>query len=329
MRLLSPLTRLSLIAAAFFVAGCGGGTAPNPSGVATGGLANARGSRTSLSVPALVTVNTENGSLAYWPIKHGGGQNFQSITGAIGNVNDPYAMAANGTTMLIANYSPATIVTYDIDTQAKSVLQDPYGGPLDVAIGRDGTIYALNIANVAVFAPDPSQVTELTCAYVNEGEAIAVDNEGDIFVDGYGPHGFMGVIEYPAGSQSCVKPHLRAALGYIAGVGVDPKTDDLIVVDDPDLCAGGNEGRMIIYPKPYQQRTSVRRNLNAQYCSGAFRLDAKSQHIFYADATVSAGFPLIEEARYPSGKWEGTYQAGYYSGGDFAGFTTIPNTLPN
>jgi hypothetical protein len=69
--------------------------------------------------------------------------------------------------------------------------------------------------------------------------------------------------------------------------------------------------------------------LGATYCAGGVRLDAQSEHIFEADATVSAGFPLLDQSRYPSAKSEGVYQNGDYSNGNFSGFTTIPNRLPN
>ena len=150
----------------------------------------------------------------------------------------------------------------------------------------------MNLSSVAVFKAGSSQPAELTCSYINIGEAIAVDNESDVFVDGYGPNGFMGVVEYAAGSQNCTKLHLRPQHGYVGGVGVDPKTDDLIVVDDPDLCAGGLEGRMIIYPKPYEPHTSHRHDLGATYCAGAFRLNSTSSLIFVSDATVSGGVPV-------------------------------------
>jgi hypothetical protein len=188
----------------------------------------------------------------------------------------------------------------------------------------------LNLTSVAVFKAGSSQPTELTCSYINVGEAIAVDNESDVFVDGYGPDGFMGVVEYAAGSQNCTKLHLRRQNGYVGGVGVDPKTDDLIVIDNPGLCAGGLEGRMIVYPKPYEPGTSHRRDLGANYCAGTFRLNSTSSLIFVSDATVSAGYPLIDQSTYPKGKRKGYYQSspsGY--SGSFGGFTTIPNTLPN
>ncbi len=84
---------------------------------------------------------------------------------------------------------------------------------------------------------------------------------------------------------------------------------------------------MIIYPKPYNRRTARRHDLGATYCDSTFRLDATSTHIYVSDATVSAGFPLIDLRSYPKRRGGGDYGGGYttYTGG----FATIPNTLPN
>lgn len=314
--------------AAALLAACGPNapaTPDNPRGFAQA----IRRAPAPLETPALVTFDTANEALAYWPITRKGVEATpQPLSGALG-ISSVYALAANGDTVVIANYAPAEIVTYDLDTQVETTMSDPYGNPTDVAVDKHGTIYALSAGNVAVYKLGSSHPTELTCSHVNEGEAIAVNNEGDVFVDGYGAGSFQGVVEYRHGSAGCSVPHLRKSRGYIAGVGVDPKSDDLIVVDDPDFCAGGLEGRMILYPKPYEQRTSARHILNATYCAGTLRLDASSTHIFYGDATVSAGYPIIDRARYPSGKSEGQYWEGYFGSGGFSGFTTIPNRLPN
>ena len=329
MRLLSYTSLLATAFVGLSVAGCGSSAMPNGGdGGPLAALKHASAPASLPKEPIVVTFDTQSKGLAYWPIKQGGGQHYQSLSGSLG-INNVYALAANGNVVIIANYDPAEIVTYDVKSQVEKTMADPYGGPVDVAVAKGGSIYALNLANVAVYKNGSSNASELSCGYINLGEAIAIDNEGNVYVDGYGPQNFMGVVEYPAGSTSCVKLHLRKQLGYIGGVGVDPRTDDLIVVDDPDLCAGGLEGRMIIYPRPFLQRTSVRRVLGATYCAGTFRLDARSKEILYDDATVSAGFPLIDQARFPSGKSEGLYEEGYYSNGNFAGFTTIPNVLPN
>jgi len=320
-RLLPSCAALAALAAA----GCGGATPTGPGLPAASAHARYIASGDA-RVAKLVTV-APNGALEYWPIQAGGSDSPRVLSKPLG-IGQPYGLVANGNVVAIANYSPAEIVTYDVKKKTLKTLADPFGGPVDIAIGKDATLYADNLASVAVFKPGSSQPTELTCSHITNGIAIAVDNESDVFVNGYGPNGFMGVVEYPSGSQNCIVPHLRKELGYAGGVGVDPKTDDLIVVDDPDLCAGGIEGRMVIYPKPYRQRTSIRRVLGAQYCSGTFRLDATSTHIFVSDATVSEGFPLIDWETYPGAQIKGTYEVGSASG-DFSGFTTIPNTLPN
>jgi hypothetical protein len=305
--------------------GCGGST-PTAAGPWVGSATVREAVAPSLKKPALIAFNTQGGYLQYWTINPNGGSTPHQLSAPLG-IYQGYGLAADGDVVVIANYSPAEIVTYNVKTKAQSIFTDPFGKPLDVAIDKNSAIYAMNIASVTVYRPGSSQPSQLTCSYINNAQAIAVDNEGDVFVNGYGQN-FMGVVEWKAGSQTCFKPHLRAELGYAGGIAINPKTDALIVVDNPNLCAGGLEGRMIIYPKPYEQRTSRRRNLNATYCTGSIRLDATSSIIFAADSTVSAGFPRIDQRSYPSAKGSAFY-GDYSSGHSFAGFTTIPNTLPN
>jgi len=327
MRTLVPF-RLILLALAALASGCGGNvasgaSAPLPNAVARSGARNA------LKIPALITLNLQNGELEYWPIRSGGGDQPHQLSAPLGVFN-AYALAANGNVIVIANDSPSEIVTYDVKSKTENTTADPFGEAIDVAVGKDGTIYALNVNNVAVYHPGSSQPSELTCQYLNDDVAVAVDDESDLFVNGYGPGGFMGVVEFPAGSNTCAKVPIRKESGYAGGIGIDPKNDDLIVVDNPDLCAGGLEGIMLVYPKPYGHKLAHKKNLNANYCAGTFRLNAASTTIFVYDATISAGYPLIDQRSYPGGANEGTYQVGTFgSSGYFGGFTTIPNTLPN
>lgn len=324
---LSKLTRLALVPAALFVSACGGGATPNATGL-TGGLQSLIPAISPLKTPALITFDLATGGLAYFTLQSGGSKTLTPFTSSLG-VSTANALAADGNVVIIASYSPAGIATYNVKTKVKKSMSETFGQPYDVAVDKHGNIYAMNKASVAVYKSGSSKPTELTCSNITLSEAIAVDNEGDVFVDGYGPASFQGVMEYPAGSQNCIKLNLRKPLGYPAGVGVDPKTDDLIVIDDPNLCAGGNNGRMVIYPKPYEQRTSTVHNLRTTYCAGTFRLDASSTHILYTDATVSAGVPIIDQALYPSAKFEGRYWLGSFSSNSFSGITTIPNRLPN
>ena len=111
----------------------------------------------------------------------------------------------------------------------------------------------------------------------------------------------------------------------LGGIGIDPKTDDLVVVDNPGvLCS--YVGRITIYPKPYASATAKQNNFYANYCAGGFRLDANSTHIYVADETVDESYPLIDVRSYPSGSGTESY-ADYnaYTGG----FTLLPSALPN
>jgi hypothetical protein len=309
------------------LAACGGSTPPSTPTM--GNLAPQAVRPDALKTPALIAVDTTTGGLVYWPTNKGPNDHPITLTGSLG-LYEGYAMAADGDTVIVANYSPAEIVTYNVKTKATTTLPDSYGGPLDVAVDKQGTIYAMNFSNVKVFPSGSSSgAYEVSCAYMQTPEAIAVDNEGDIYINGYELGNSMGVVEIPAGSSGskCVKLRLRPEHGYVAGVGIDPKTDDLTVVDNPDLCAGGLEGRMVVYPKPYSGRTARRHDLGASYCAGTFRLDATSKHIYVSDATVSAGYLLIDVHSYPRGRGAGVYGTGY--GDTTGGFTTIPNTLPN
>lgn len=323
MRMSSAFARPAALAGLLTAAACAGGTTPlaAPDLAVPQALANAK-----LHQPALISINTLTSELIYWPTDHGPSQHPITFTQPLGTYGGN-SMAGNGSTVVIANYSPPEILTYDVNTKATMTLSDPYGSPYDVAVGTDGSIYAMNAASVTVFPPDPSNPQELTCSYITQAESIAVDNEGDVFVDGYGKNNPSGIVEFPAGTSACKSLKLRPWRGYIGGIGIDPKTDDLIVVDNPGTCAGGLEGRMLIYPKPYSKNNAKRANLHAQYCAGGFRLDATSTHIYVSDATVSAGSPLIDVRSYPAGKGNGNYGSDYtiYTGG----FTTIPNTLPN
>jgi hypothetical protein len=321
MRVLSHT--LAGVVAAVFITACGGGITPAPGGAS--GAAAAR-QLPAASAGKLITINLLTTDLEYWPIESNGGTSPQKLSGPLG-ISSPYGMAANGNLIIMASYDPAEVVTYDVKTKAETSMADPFGGAVDVAVDRQGTIYALNTSGVTVFKGS-SAPTQLSCPQMTTDEAIAVDDEGDVFINGYGRN-VMGVAEVTAGSTNCkVLTRLRRERGYIGGIGIDPNTDDLIVVDDPDLCAGGIEGRMLIYVKPYRRDAVRWRNLNADYCAGTFRLDAASKHIFVSDATISAGFPLIDQRTYPRALGSGIYQD-RGSSGYFGGFTTIPNSLPN
>jgi hypothetical protein len=275
--------------------------------------------------PALISVNYNTGKLESWPIRPYGGnnptpfKNSPQLNGAGGQAGDGHVVAVT---------VPPDVVIYNIDTKQVHRLPDPFGTPTDIAIDKHETLYALSYAsstsNVAMYLDGSSNPTELTCAQLQIGEAIAVDNEGNVFINGYALHGTTNVFEIPHGQNHC-KPvyNLNSEPGYVAGIAVDPKTDDLVVLDDPDQCAGGIEGRMTIYHKPYSKQTA-KSVVIGQNCTGGMRLNADSTVVYAADQDVSGSYSYILQRSYPDGR-----KMGAYYGGSPSGFTTIPNTLPN
>jgi hypothetical protein len=316
-------------------AGCTTTTSTNPFQPPAGppslvsGMQRLAADNQAIPTPALIGV-TRRGVLKYYAMgSHGSGR--PHVIARVAHLHGASSMAANGDDLGIVRQNPAGVVRYNVKTQAETTLSDPNGTPIDIAIDKRANLFVLNIAgssgNVTMYRANSSKPVELNCQYIGLGEAIAADNEGNIFVNGY-DQSFTGVVEIPNGPhgpqpQKCKRLALQPENGYVAGLAVDPKTDDLIVLDDPDLCAGGEEGRMTIYPKPYRASTGHFVDLNGN-CVGQMRLDATSSTVFAFDQTVSGAISYIIQRSYPDGRDMGTYR-----NGDLSGITTIPNTLPN
>lgn len=112
-------------------------------------------------------------------------------------------------------------------------------------------------------------------------------------------------------------------LSGVSGMVIDPATDDLLVMDDPSECAGGLEGRVRIFPKPYHHG-SHRAIVLGGNCPGGLWLNADSSAILENDSDVSGSFTFIRQFSYPNG-----YKLGNYTGGNPGAFATVPNSLPN
>lgn len=311
---------------ATLVAGCAaGGGVPQKAGYLP--QSQLAGLNAALKTPALLSANNKTGALEYWPIVLHGSSRPIVIAPDLG-LNGALNMAANGTTISVAGPDATHVILYDVAAKSETRLADPNGFPFDVAIGKDGSLYVIHAggqyeANITKFVKGTSQTVEFVCPKLEVVEAVAVDNEGDVFVGAYSKKFPPGVFEVPRGDRStCSELPLESTNG-IAGLTVDPKTGDLLVLDNPDECAGGNEGRLITYKKPYNRNTG-RSVILGGNCTGGLRLNADSSMVFYGDTDVSASYSFIRSSSYPGGRHLGTY-----SGGSPAGFTTIPNSLPN
>ena len=274
--------------------------------------------------PFLVAMNGRTGALEIWPLRHGGGSHPKAFSDPLG-IGTVAGMATDGDVIAIATENPSQLVLYDVENRSIRRIADPFGAPTDVAIGKDGTIYVSDVpktgASVTVYKPPSHRPVELTCGALTSGSYVAVDRENDIFIQGYGGRSSVAVAEIPAGSQNCTRLPVKEDGGYAAGIVVDPKTDDLVTLDDPSLCAGGVEGRMTVYPKPYDKATGRSRVLGFE-CASGLRLSADSKYVLFSDTNLQK--QQIYQHTFPDGG-----DAGIYHAPSWAGFTTIPSSLPD
>ena len=288
--------------------------------------------KAALTGPAVIAVNGVDGTLEYWPMQKGGSKHPVALS-SLTHLFFVTGMVADGNVLALANDNPAEVLEYDTSTGAVSTLPDPYGSPADIAVGKDASLYVVNLThaegNVTMYPGGSPNPVELTCPFLDQGGKIAVDNEGDIFVAAFTSHNTEGVVEIPFGADGpdprrCMQlTQLLPVEGYVAGLLVDPKTDDLVVMDDPGGCAGGDSGRLMIYRKPYKAQTALVRVVG-QNCAFGMRLSADSSTIFVLDADVSEANPFVLARSFPGGG-----RLGSYRDGQSEAITTIPNTLPN
>ena len=281
--------------------------------------------------PRLITMNSRTNRLEAWPIQRGGGSDPEPFTPPL-NVGGANVLSTIGDVVVMVESFPSSrVVLYNTKSGTTRFLDDPFGVPIAIAVATDKTIYALNVSKsgspITMYQPPAHHAVELNCSVMPTGQAIAVDNEGDIFIQGYSNSQFS-IAEIPNGPggpapQNCAILQLETNPGYVGGIAVDPKTDSLITLDDPSLCAGGEEGRMTVYPKPYDQSTGRSKDIGKN-CTGGLWLNADSTIVFTSDQDVSGSFSFILQRSFPDGG-----DMGIYHGSNFAGLAPMPSALPN
>ncbi|HEY5096368.1 MAG TPA: SBBP repeat-containing protein [Candidatus Eremiobacteraceae bacterium] len=283
--------------------------------------------------PAVIAVDSNSGALEYWPMRPGVHNSPIRISKKglfVGN-----GLVANGRVVSFGNQDPAEVLQFNVDTKAQTTLPDPYGRPVDIAIGKDKSLYVVNLAgpppadNVVWYPGGTPNPQELSCSAIDYASNVAVDNEGNVYV-GANINGTItvGVVKIPNGPNGpdptrCKTLDLGLGEAGMEGVVVDPKTDDLVTLTNPDACAGGVEGLMTIFPKPYRRETGMS-HVVGRNCSTGLRLSADSKTVFVLDESVDEGGFYILQRSFPDGLPEGSYH-----GGQPGTVTTVPNTLPN
>jgi len=288
-------------------------------------------SRAALKAPVVIAVDSDTGALEYWPMQQG--WNKHPIAISPPGLFNGFGLVANGHVVSFANENPPEVLQYDIDAKTETALADPFGTPLDIAIGKDKSLYVINLVrphnnNVVMYSGGSPNPQELSCKAIADGTNIAVDNEGNIFVGAYFSRNGTDVVKIPNGPHGpdpahCTPLYLGLKSAYMAGVVVDPKTDDLVTLTNPDLCAGGVEGLMTVFPKPYRVKTG-KSHVVGQNCSSGLRLTADSSAVLVLDSSFAGVSLFVLQRSFPDGRPMATYRNGQPSS-----VTTIPNTLPN
>lgn len=278
--------------------------------------------RAQLPNPALLGINQSTGALEAWPISSRGGAPV--IIDPNFGVTDGIAMAADGKTIFVARYHGDEVLEYNVMTGGTKILPDSYGEPIDIAIGTDKSVYIVNAGKfegIIVYPQGRNSPRLLPCNLMDSPGYVAVDNNGNVFVNGYEGSQLL-VVEIPRGG-ACRNLHLRPESSYVSGLAFDPKSGDLLVMDDPGVCAGPPGARITIYPKPYT-RQNARSLSYGGSCDAVLRLNAASTRMFFTMPTLNGG-SIVLQAALPGGKVDGNT----YNAGDTYVITTIPNTLPN
>jgi hypothetical protein len=267
---------------------------------------------------AILIFATDSGALRYWPIRARGGLQSKLLA-TLQNVGRPNSMASDGDIIAIGVTSPPSVVLYDINTMKQTNIADPYGVPSDVAFDKQGNILTINRlgavgADVVAYTSPQYTPAELTCPLINSEPAyIAADRHGDIFVNAN-----SAVTEIPKGpngynSQHCSQLPFHVN-GYSAGLLVDPKNDALVVFDDPDECAGGNEANMTTYQKPYGRSKPSNKRLGP-ICASTLRFGPDDDLVFFFGGPTEAprgdgdysSDVVIHQRTYPDAKHERGY----------------------
>jgi hypothetical protein len=55
-------------------------------------------------------------------------------------------LVAYGRVVSFGNQNPTDVLQFNVDTKAQTTLPDPFGGPADIAIGKDKSLYVINRA---------------------------------------------------------------------------------------------------------------------------------------------------------------------------------------
>lgn len=218
---------------------------------------------------------------------------------------EPQGVGESSGSLWIANTNASDILALDSSGKLTRRLRDPGEFPVNVALTSKKQLYIANIftksfgaGDVAYYANYDHAGSKPTGSLRNDTFyqviGIAADSTGDVFVSNNQQDFSQGeVVEFAAGSGSGTV--LSNVLVSVAGgLAIDPKTQDLLVVDQ-----SGSKAHISVYAPPYTG--SAIKNYSVQQAVD-ITLDAKGANLYCAN---TSGF--IDVYGYPSGSFEGSY----------------------
>ena len=260
-------SRLQLLVAAvpLLAASCGGaGTPPNPAANGSSHLLSRAQTGPHLGEPALIAIDELSGDLVYWEIKDGPSGTPITLTGNLGTYN-ANAMVSNGDVVIIASHAPPEIIEYNIKTKGRN----DCGGSVRRAEPRRGRQGRYGLRTQP--ARDRRLSNRIRRSHLRSAARSCAARRHSRLPSTTRATSSLPPARLarptssscpPAHAGDCVKLDLKKP-SNLGGIGIDPKTDDLIVVDNPGILCS-YVGRLTIYPKPYASGTAKRHTFYAK-----------------------------------------------------------------
>jgi hypothetical protein len=219
-------------------------------------------------------------------------------------VSEPQGLAASNDSLWIANTNASNILELNSAGKLTKTLMDRREFPVNLALARSNRLYVANIFNASFAAgnvvyydsPDRKPTGSLRNSTFYQVIGIAVDGAGDVFVNN-NTQDFAGgeVIEFPGGSGSGTAL-TNIAVQVAGGLAIDPKTQDLLVVDQGTGASGAS---VSVYAPPY---TGSAIKTYSFHESVDIALDKNGSNLYCANVN---GY--IDVYGYPSGSFLGSY----------------------
>jgi hypothetical protein len=220
-------------------------------------------------------------------------------------LSSPEGLAAANGALWIANTGASDILSVDAAGKLAGTLNDPHEFPVNLTAAPNKTLYVANVFTTSFKAGDVVYYTNYGTASSKPSGTlrnssffqvigIAADSAGDVFVSN-NTQEFAGgeVVEFPGGSGTGTVL-TNVAVSVAGGLAIDPKTQDLLVVDQ-----SASNGAISVYAPPYTGGAIATYD-HSQFID--ITLDAKGRNLYCAD---SDGY--VDVYGYPSGSFEGAY----------------------